>query len=118
MSSTALISVPRTDLAPPPRALALRANTFRAWLENAKPGDRIEYHRGFLPLDRDRGVSPLGEKRRRELVSISARAAALADAGDVLLVQRRHGDCDYSYVAIQPKRQSRDEHNQHNRGSR
>lgn len=105
MMSNAVISFPPgTDLAPPPRSLAIRANEFDAWLVNAKPGARIEYHRGFLPLDRDRGFSPFSERHRRELIDIAARAMALTEAGRVLLVQQRHGCGDYSYFAIKSKR--------------
>ena len=117
MMSNAVISVPPdTHLVPPPRSLTVRADEFHAWLEKAKPGACIEYHRGFLPLDRDRGFSPFGEKHRRELIDIAGRAMALAGVGHILLVQQRHGHCDYSYFAIQPKRRPRDPLNSRNRG--
>jgi hypothetical protein len=94
------------DLAPPPRTLAIGKGALLAWLENAEPGSRIEYHRGFLLLDRHRGFSPFPEHRRRELVALADRLLALAGTGWVLLVQERHGECDYSYVAIKAKRRA------------
>lgn len=95
------------DLQPPPPSLAIREEEFCAWVGEAASGQRLEYHRGHLVIDRCRGFSPLGEKLRRELDAIADRAYALAEAGQLLLVQERHGDGDYSYFAIKPKRQPR-----------
>jgi len=95
------------ELAPPPPALAIRVGAFHTWVRDAAPGARIEYHRGFLPLDRERGFTLLTESHRRELTVIAARARALAETGHVLLVQERHGHCDYGYFAIKAQREAR-----------
>jgi hypothetical protein len=42
----------------------------------------------------------------RELAAIADRAFALAEEGRLLLVQKRQGPGDYSYLAIMPKRPS------------
>ena len=72
----------------------------------ARPGERIEYHRGFLVLDR----SPLGgsadRETRSELIRVAERAFALAERGLVHLVQKRIAPERFSYMAvIRPKRQ-------------
>lgn len=118
MTSNAAVSLPGDDPALPPRFLAVRADEFDAWLESAGSGACIQYHRGFLPLDRDRGFSPLGEHHRQELIDVATRAMAQADGGQLLLVQRRHGHCDYSYVAIQPRQRPRNPLKTRNRGGR
>jgi len=88
----------------PPPSLVIRADAFEAWLEDAKSGARIEYHRGHLVVDRCRGFGPLRETERREIERLADRALAFANESRLLLVQERHGKGDYSYVAIKPKR--------------
>jgi hypothetical protein len=73
---------------------------FRAWLTRAKPGERLQYHRGLLALDRVKGTSPLGEPERRRLTALAEHASALAGGGKLHLLQQRHGDADYSYWAV------------------
>jgi hypothetical protein len=73
---------------------------FRAWLARAKPGERLEYYRGLLALDRIKGTSCLREAERRRLAAVADHASALAGGGKLHLLQERHGDGDYSYWAI------------------
>ena len=88
----------------PPRSLAIRADAFDKWLDQAEPGRRIEYHRGALAIDRQPRISSLAERNRQELVRIADRAMALAEEGRVLLLQERRGKNDFSYVAVVAKR--------------
>ena len=73
----------------------------------AEPGERIEYHRGFLGLDR----SPLGrhaDRQTRSTISRTAdRAAVMAEKGLVHLVQKRLGPECFSYFAVVRRRQRR-----------
>ena len=73
---------------------------FRAWLARAKPGERLEYHRGLLALDRVKGTSSLREAERRRLAAVADHASVLAGRGKLHLLQERHGDADYSYWAV------------------
>jgi hypothetical protein len=71
-----------------------------AWVAQAAPGATIEYHRGYLALDRS-GFGSLGNTPARAAVGLlGARAHDLADRGLVHLVQQRHGPEDYSYIAV------------------
>jgi len=71
-----------------------------AWLNQANPGDVLEYHRGFLALDRSHHSSLLREDDRQVLCRVANLAMRLSDRGLVDLVQRRvTGDC-FSYLAI------------------
>ena len=74
--------------------------TFRAWLARAKPGERFEYYRGRLGIDRVKGTSSLKEPERRKLDAVADHALALAGLGKLHLLQERHGDRDYSYWAV------------------
>ncbi|HLI12757.1 MAG TPA: hypothetical protein VKY65_14285 [Alphaproteobacteria bacterium] len=70
------------------------------WIGQAMPGERLEYHRGFLALDVTEQGTRLAERDRTELVRVARRAWWAAELGLVHLVQRRHGPDDYSYLAI------------------
>jgi hypothetical protein len=79
---------------------AVPAALFRVWVARAKPGERLEYFRGLLALDRVKGASSLREAERRKLTAIADHASALAGQGTLHLLQERHGHADYSYWAV------------------
>ena len=60
-----------------------------AWLNQAEPGDALEYHRGLLALDRSRQSSALREDDRQALCRLASLAMRLSDRGLIDLVQRR-----------------------------
>ena len=91
----------------PAPALIIQESAFNNWLEAAKPGDRTEYHRGHLVIDRVNGFSRLGEKSRRELCVIASHVASLADEGRLVLVQRHLAEGEFSYLAIKTKQPAR-----------
>ncbi len=70
------------------------------WLGQAPPGDILQYHRGFLALDREPHHARMAKKDRDELIRMCRRAHWAAEQGLAHLVQRRHGDGDYSYLMI------------------
>jgi hypothetical protein len=78
----------------------LPAALFRAWVACAKPGERLEYDRGLLALDRIKGTNALNEAERRKLAAVADHARALAEAGKLHLLQERHGEGNYSYRAV------------------
>lgn len=73
---------------------------FCAWVAQALPGDRLEYHRGFLVIDSFPGLSKLGENERHELTLLAKRAIWTEGQGLVHLVQERLGPNLFSYLAI------------------
>ena len=80
---------------------------FCAWVAQAMPGDRLEYHRGFLVLDTFHGLSKLGDNERNELRLLGTRAFWTEAQGLVHLVQERLGPDLFSYLAIaRPKTRS------------
>lgn len=69
------------------------------WLQNAIKGERLEYWRGNLA----RAVAGYdgGAARDRRAVDDLARHMRELEAdGAVVLVQKRHGYGDYSYLAV------------------
>ena len=73
---------------------------FCAWVAQAEPGDRLEYHRGFLGLDVLRGVSTLPEAERRRLADLGRAALGACERGLVHLVQVRLGPDRFAYLAV------------------
>ena len=71
-----------------------------AWLNQAEPGDALEYHRGFLALDRSYRSAALSEDDRLALCQTASLAVRLANRGLVDLVQRRIARDCFSYLAI------------------
>ncbi len=84
----------------PSRTLSVRDDEFQAWFRKAEPGARIEYHRGVLNIDRQRISSPFSEGHRRDLEAVADRIYHLARQGRLFLIQERHGENDFSYIAV------------------
>jgi hypothetical protein len=76
----------------------------RAWAIHAQPGDVLEYHRGFLAIDRTPLGPPMSDEERSALARTGAVAMRLASEGGVHLVQRRLGPGSCSYLAIARRR--------------
>ena len=66
----------------------------------AVPGDRLEYHRGFLVLDAFPVILRLADPDRKRLSLLGCRAFWAAEAGLVHLVQERIGPDHFAYIAI------------------
>ena len=65
-----------------------------AWVTHAIPGDAFTYYRGDLACAR---------ARREEHLEAASVAYSLYRRGLVELVQKRHGDADYEYIAQRRK---------------
>jgi len=80
---------------------------FCAWVAQALPGDRLEYHRGFLVLDTFPLFSRLDDKERDALRKLANRTFHAAEQGLVHLVQERVGPDCFAYIAVaRPKPKS------------
>ena len=82
---------------------------FCAWVAQAEPGDRLEYHRGYLAVDTNKLTSKLDLNACTELVLLRDRAFGCAAQGLVHLVQQRLGPDLFSYLAIARPKTSRTE---------
>jgi hypothetical protein len=80
---------------------------FCAWVAQALPGDRLEYHRGHLAVDADKVTSDLDPNARAELACLRDRAFWSETAGLVHLVQQRLGPDRFAYLAIARPKTSR-----------
>lgn len=75
-------------------------NAFVDWRTDARPGDRLVYHRGFLARDRHPTMGRMAKSDRLVLERVADRALADCNRGLVRLLQRKHGLEDFSYIAV------------------
>lgn len=80
--------------------LVVDENGFCDWLVDAMPGATLAYYRGHLGRDRMPSAKVLAEPLRRQVVEMAGRVHQAAVEKRIYLLQRRHGENDYSYVAI------------------
>jgi hypothetical protein len=78
----------------------LAPEQFCGWLAMAMPGDSTVYYQGHLGRDRCRSTSVLSEPDRLRLIALARQALLAAEDGRVHLIQRRHGEGEYSYIAV------------------
>jgi len=84
----------------------LSDTAFCAWIAQAQPGDRLEYHRGVLALDASVASNEPETSQRRQLNRLARRAWWAAQQGLVHLLQRRLGPDSFSYLAVVRPRSS------------
>ena len=91
-----------------PCKLCLRDVEFLAWVNQAEPGDRLEYHRGFLGVDVDSPITTPSAEDRKALGQLAQKARGAFELGLVHLVQERLATDRFSYIAIaRPRPESR-----------
>lgn len=78
-----------------------------AWLVRAAPGDRLAYWRGHLAHDVWAPARRLPEVERRRLAGVGRLTWEMAARGWVHLVQLRHGEGDFTYLAVARPRSQR-----------
>ena len=81
------------------RSLLPSPSVLRSWIAEAKPGERLTYHRGFLALDRASGSPPTAGERAR-LDVLAAHVLAAAEVGLIHLMQRRLAAGTFHYIAV------------------
>jgi len=76
----------------------LSIKKFEDWLTKSRKGDKISYYRGYIMAPHLQKFSPTTDERR--VGSLKRRVMHAYDKSIVTLVQRRHGDLDYEYIAV------------------
>jgi len=90
----------QSPLKSPAVQLLVDETRFVDWRADAKPGDRLVYHRGLLARDRYGPALQMREPDRLELIRVADRALKASEGGLVHLVQLKHGPEDFSYIAV------------------
>ena len=90
--------------APATIALIIDVAGFEGWLRAAHPGSRITLHRGLLCVDREQRPDAPDAHARAEIDRLATAAMRASGQGLVHLVQKRHGEGDYSYIAVRARK--------------
>lgn len=70
------------------------------WIADARVGEAIQYHEGFLLQDRSEATSPLSAKERVRLHAVARRAWIACELGLVHLFSVKVGEGHYRYLAL------------------
>lgn len=73
------------------------------WIACARPGAAIEYHQGFLLLDRSEVASDLPAKERARLHAVARRAWIACELGLIHLFSIKVAEARYRYLAVRSK---------------
>ena len=71
---------------------------FEEWINKSRKGDKISYYRGYIMAPHLQKFSHTTDDRR--VGSLKKRVMHAYDHNLVTLVQRRHDDLDYEYIAV------------------
>jgi|TARA_B100000073_G_scaffold314452_1_gene289605 hypothetical protein len=71
---------------------------FHTWLNQAKKGDKISYYRGYLCYPYLQPIDPGADVDR--IKKFAKAVYGSAEIGLIALVQKRHQDFDYEYIAV------------------
>ena len=78
--------------------ILLSIKKFEEWLTKSNKGNKITYYRGYIMAPQLQKFSPTTDERR--VGSLKRRVMHAYDHNLVTLVQKRHGDLDYEYIAV------------------
>ena len=115
------------EITKPDDTLDVTIAHFELWLKTSRPGDKFEYHRGFLANDRETvTLMPQGYYAHvfhEPMHDIGLMAYSAYARGQVELVQKRIGRERYKYFAIKRRGANNGKRkvfhdDQHGRGSR
>ena len=76
----------------------LSIKRFEEWINKSRKGDKVTYYRGYIMAPHLQKFSPTTDDRR--VNSLKNRVQNAYNHYLVTLVQRRHGDLDYEYIAV------------------
>ena len=76
----------------------LSLKKFDDWVNKSRKGDKISYYRGFLFAPHEQKLSPTLDFRR--VTKLAKHVRNTYDRNLVTLVQKRHDDFDYEYIAV------------------
>ncbi len=80
------------------KRIMISRTKFDEWINKSKPGDKITYYRGYIMGPHLQKYSPTSDERR--VRAIKSYAYNAYEYNVVTLVQKKHGDFDYEYMAV------------------
>ena len=71
---------------------------FDEWINKSDKGNKITYYRGYIMAPQLQKFSPTTDERR--VNSLKRHVQKIYNTGLITLVQKKHGDLDYEYIAV------------------
>ena len=78
--------------------ILLSIKKFEEWINKSSKGNKITYYRGYIMAPHLQKFSPTMDDRR--VNSLRNRVQQAYNKNLITLVQKRHGDLDYEYIAV------------------
>ena len=78
--------------------ILLSIKKFEEWINKSSKGNKITYYRGYIMAPHLQKFSPTTDDRR--VNSLKNYVHRAYNHNLVTLVQKRHGDLDYEYIAV------------------
>ena len=78
--------------------ILLSIKKFEEWINKSSEGNKITYYRGYIMAPHLQKFSPTTDDRR--VNSLKNYVHRAYNHNLVTLVQKRHGDLDYEYIAV------------------
>ena len=78
--------------------ILLSIKKFEEWINKSSKGNKIAYYRGYIMAQHLQKFSPTTDDRR--VNSLKNYVHRAYNHNLVTLVQKRHGDLDYEYIAV------------------
>ena len=79
------------------RNIMMSLKAYYTWLHKSRPRDKITYYRGFLC---DPKLQPIDSPDNDRVVRLRKKVYQSYNDNIVTLVQKKHGDFDYEYMAV------------------
>ena len=80
------------------KLVMLSIKKFEDWLNKSSKGNKITYYRGYIMAPQIQKFSPTTDERR--INSLKNYVYNAYNHNLITLVQKRHGDLDYEYIAV------------------
>ena len=71
---------------------------FQNWIKKSRKGEKLSYYRGYIVDPTIQRIAPTNDRVRVDKFRRHVLDAYISDL--VTLVQKKHGDLDYEYIAV------------------
>ena len=80
------------------RNIMMSFKAFSNWLNKSRKGEKLSYYRGYIADPTIQRIAPTNDRVRVDKFRRHVLEAYISDL--VTLVQKKHGDLDYEYIAV------------------
>ena len=78
--------------------IMMSAKAFQNWINKSRSGEKLSYYRGYIVDPTIQRIAPTNDRVR--VKKFQRQVMDAYDSNLITLVQKRHGNLDYEYIAI------------------